>query len=438
MNYFFYLITDLFHFVKIILICRLFFELKRHYKKIEGLLAILLAFLASTCIYLWHNDTLGMSIYFLAVCSVMQILYKEKIHTTIIWAVWIILVTSMIDIMFTVFVQVWCDIVNVSNDRIEQLVASILSMLFLVGIGELYARKYKMGVKGIGWREICAFSVLIIADTFVIMVMSVVVLDEVSGLRKILYSSTFIMVVLGIFIQLSMVVLLFSSRNIYRDKEKLSEKYLNEQNKYYEYLEKRERETKKFRHDLKDHMETLSALAEKEAIDEFNKYLETINIKINSFGNAISLGNGIVEAIVNKYYFEALQNNINMKVRGVFPNSCNITAYDLCTIFSNLLSNAIEAAVDSKEKAIDLNCRYTEKKVIIVVENTFVDEGQFEDKIIQSRKKDKTHHGFGLENIGECVEKYNGVMNIKIVRQKFVVTIALKYIEKGNYENSNS
>lgn len=214
MNYFFYLITDLFHFVKIILICRLFFELKRHYKKIEGLLAILLAFLASTCIYLWHNDTLGMSIYFLAVCSVMQILYKEKIHTTIIWAVWIILVTSMIDIMFTVFVQVWCDIVNVSNDRIEQLVASILSMLFLVGIGELYARKYKMGVKGIGWRELCVFSVLIIADTFVIMVMSVVVLDEVSGLRKILYSSTFIMVVLGIFIQLSMVVLLFSSRNI--------------------------------------------------------------------------------------------------------------------------------------------------------------------------------------------------------------------------------
>ena len=85
-----------------------------------------------------------------------------------------------------------------------------------------------------------------------------------------------------------------------------------------------------------------------------------------------------------------------------------------------------------------MNCRYTEKKVIIVVENTFVDEGQFEDKIIQSRKKDKTHHGFGLENIGECVEKYNGVMNIKIVRQKFVVTIALKYIEKGNYENSNS
>ena len=46
------------------------------------------------------------------------------------------------------------------------------------------------------------------------------------------------------------------------------------------------------------------------------------------------------------------KSGITMEVKGRFPEECAIDAYDLCTIFSNILSNALEAAVETEEKTI--------------------------------------------------------------------------------------
>ncbi|MBE5878187.1 MAG: hypothetical protein E7290_15055 [Lachnospiraceae bacterium] len=64
----------------------------------------------------------------------------------------------------------------------------------------------------------------------------------------------------------------------------------------------REKETKKFRHDLRSHMELISNLAKNREYEKIDSYLEKMNIKIDSFGNIITVQNGIVDAIINQYY----------------------------------------------------------------------------------------------------------------------------------------
>ena len=170
----------------------------------------------------------------------------------------------------------------------------------------------------------------------------------------------------------------------------------------------------------------LTKLINSKQYEEVNDYLEKINIKIDELGNAVSIGNGIAEAIVNKYYYQAIDSGVKMKVSGVLPTECRIDAYDLCTIFSNVLSNAIEAASKSKKKQIYLDCRYNDENIIINIRNTYKDNGQFKNKNLVTTKSDREYHGFGLENVRECVERNNGLIYIEIGKEEVMETISIK------------
>lgn len=100
---------------------------------------------------------------------------------------------------------------------------------------------------------------------------------------------------------------------------------------------------------------------------KYYEYFEQMNMKIDTFGNIVTVHNGMIDAIINQYYMKAKQNGVNMKVEGKFPVNCGIEAYDLCTIFSNVLSNAYEAAMEAEDKYISLVCGYTERNIIIAV-----------------------------------------------------------------------
>ena len=239
-----------------------------------------------------------------------------------------------------------------------------------------------------------------------------------------------VLVIAGIFIQLCAVILLSMQRNLYKEKKLLTEKYLNEQKNHYEYLEKREKETKKFRHDFRSHLGLISNLAKNNEYEEIDKYLEKMHIKIEQLGNNVTVQNGIVDAIINQYYAKALQNNIKMEVKGRFPEYCDIDAYDICTIFSNVLSNAFEAAEETEEKIISVECRYNDKNIIIVVKNSFNHEGNSANVLLKTRKGNVDYHGYGLENVKESIAKYNGILDIDTKDGIFTLTIVFSNVRK--------
>ena len=114
-----------------------------------------------------------------------------------------------------------------------------------------------------------------------------------------------------------------------------------------------------------------------------------------------------------------------MLFRSMFPKICKISAYDLCTIFSNLLSNAIEAAEKSVEKRISMECRYTDENIVIITRNTFKNEGQFERSRIVTTKKDIEYHGFGIGNIKDAVKRNHGMFDIDIKNSVYSITVML-------------
>lgn len=379
----------------------------------------------SLLLYFYNENLYVFLIYIIMMCVAIYLVYDEKTYELFFSALWILFLTSMLDLMSTELINILFKVFNQDNKRVEELFSAIVSLLFIFCVGKLYRNKYKIGIKNVGFIKLFCFTILAIADTYVVMIMAGIAISKSIGNYRVGYIIAVLIAIIGIFIQLASVILLIISRDTYKEKEEITGKYLNEQIKHYKYLEQREKDTKKFRHDIKSHMQVLSSMAKNDMYSNFDEYMKDINIKIDSFGNVITVNNGIVDAIVNKYYSEATQKGIDIVIKGMFPKNCKISAYDLCTIFSNLLSNAIEAAEKSVEKRISMECRYTKESIIVITKNTFKDEGQFRHSKIITTKKDIEYHGFGIENIKDAVMRNNGMIDIEIQNNIYSITVML-------------
>ena len=109
----------------------------------------------------------------------------------------------------------------------------------------------------------------------------------------------------------------------------------------------------------------------------------------------------------------------------------------MCTIFSNILINAIEAAQEADEKKINLICGNNENgEVFINLSNTYSEAIHMKNGKIISNKLDKEYHGLGLENVCDSVNKYDGVIDIYETKKEFHIEIMLRDVERMG-QNAN-
>ncbi len=419
-------LADIIHLMQIIVMCDTFFVFKRRESRNSKLFIMIAGFImgiVSLIINVYDNHFIETAIYIVTIILLIYMLYREKLRSAIIVSAWMIFALSMLYAMSTVLFDMFLDMFNINGDIIYKLGISIISLILVYAVGQVYKKHTTEGMTSIGAVNLFWFTLLLVVDTLVVTIIAFMNVNILLEKYKILFQIAVILVIIGIFIQLAAVIFLFMQRNVYKEKKQLTEKYLNEQKNYYEYLENRETETKKFRHDLRNHMELISSLVTSHDYEKIDSYLEQMQIKVEKLGNIVTVQNGTVDAIINQYYAKAQQQGIKMEVKGRFPQDCRIDIYDICTIFSNVLSNALEAAVQTQEKYISVECRYTDRNIIIVVKNSFNSDQPGGNVQLKTRKENVDYHGFGLENMKDSINKYKGVFDIETKDNIFKLTI---------------
>lgn len=348
------------------------------------------------------------------------IVFEEVAWKLIFVTVTEMYVISVIDVMVQQMYIVLAEMLeNYSQLPMEWLV-SATTIMFLVTI--IYAMRDKMQgyISRIPIRYYIIFICLDTGNGILLGEFKRNLIKGNMGLRVV-----FIFMVLGVFIELALLLILAATREVYKEKDLLNQRYLKLQESHYKYLEQRETATKKFRHDMRNHIYILQHLLEQGKQEEAKQYAGEMEQRFNAMGNPISVNHGIVDAILNKYAAECNEKNIDLSVKGYMPQECGISSFDLCVIFSNLLSNAIEATENCVEKRIRLDLRHEEGIFMLCIKNTF--DGKLVEKngSIQTRKQDKAMHGYGLVNVKECVERNQGHINIQQQEAEFVVTVFL-------------
>ena len=174
----------------------------------------------------------------------------------------------------------------------------------------------------------------------------------------------------------------------------LKDRHFQEMRKQYEQFRRTE-------HDFLNHVRiiewTMDTETKAEYVRTLRENLETLNR--TSFCNSPAL-----DALLFFKKDEAQSKGIDLHMEICDCTGLTVTDYDLCTIVSNFLDNAVEAAGQTKEKKIDLHITRKAGRLLIKVVNSSnpVDLG------MKTSKEDKNRHGIGLESVKETARKYDG------------------------------
>lgn len=311
------------------------------------------------------------------------------------------------------------------TDTAVKLLARLILWMFVLSVYLYIARHYPAELKNIPLKYMIIFMIVLMADCISITFFGEYVLDDIRLTHGWIAELAYVLMGLGVFVQLGLLIALYFSRNAYRTQQALATKYLEEQVAHYQYLSEREQNTKRFRHDFKSHMAMAKQLYEEGKREEFEAYFHKMTEQIAAIGNRVTVNNDIADAIINRYYDEAALAGITMEVEGHFPGECYVSAYDLCTVLSNLLSNAIDAEKEAGGKTIYCGVRYDETQILIVVKNDYVNPIKRTDNRFVSTKGDLRHQGFWIANINEVVRKNNGHIFYDTADARFVVRLSL-------------
>lgn len=190
---------------------------------------------------------------------------------------------------------------------------------------------------------------------------------------------------------------------------------------YIHRLEEIEKEEKYF-HDLKNHLSALHYYYQSNQISNAQNYLNKIIDNIPITRRIIE--NDIVQVILNEHQEDCLQHNIKLTTH-INKNLSfdNIDEYDLVTLFTNVLTNAFEAALESEEKVIDIHIDKVNNFTVIKVSNSYNNNIEIKDNIYKSTKKG--HKGYGISNSIEAIQKYMGTYSIQYDDNVFIFQFML-------------
>ena len=173
----------------------------------------------------------------------------------------------------------------------------------------------------------------------------------------------------------------------------LQRKYIFEaKNKYHS--------TQAFRHDFKNHIMTLKGLLNKNKIVMAKEYLKRFEEISQTISFDIFTNNHIIDILLGEKLTLANKMNIYVTCDIEIEKKIQIDDFDLCSIFSNLVDNAIKACMDvsDTDKFIDIVAKSKKDFFIIDIMNSYNPE--------KYRKGD----GIGLETIKLLIDKYGGIM----------------------------
>ena len=214
-----------------------------------------------------------------------------------------------------------------------------------------------------------------------------------------------------------MIVIKSSSINYYRELSNLNEYYINAQLNHFKAYKETQRETRRIRHDMKNHIICISTLYKEKKYDTLGKYIKGLEESVLNIDNEFHVGNDVADAIINEKNILSKKYNIDINIEGDMLGIDNIEPIDICTIFSNSIDNAIEGInkYNGEKKIINIKIRKNDMFLVITVMNPTNElKNPHKQRFFTTTKGDIINHGFGLENIKRVAEKYNGYVNIEI------------------------
>ena len=156
----------------------------------------------------------------------------------------------------------------------------------------------------------------------------------------------------------------------------LFEQQLHLQETHYEALINAHEQIRSIRHDIKNHIGTISYLAAKYHNSEIEQYLTDLSQQIGETDKTVYTGNSGIDAITSLKLTEAGKQGIKITESILIPKDLDISFAEAVILLGNLFDNAIEACIKIREKKpyIFFKLQYVNSMLYVEMKNSATDK----------------------------------------------------------------
>lgn len=181
---------------------------------------------------------------------------------------------------------------------------------------------------------------------------------------------------------------------------------------HYSEVDNMYRKMRGWRHDYRNHIQTMKVLAAEGDLDALKKYLDKLDEDLNTVDVVVKTGNKMTDAILNSKISLAKSKGINVIADAKVPVELKMSDIDLCIVIGNLFDNAIEAslALPEEERLIRLYMDIKNTQLYMCLTNfTSVKKLKKQGGRYVTTKGEG--HGFGLVRVDDIIERYGGYIS---------------------------
>lgn len=181
---------------------------------------------------------------------------------------------------------------------------------------------------------------------------------------------------------------------------------------HYREVENMYRQIRGWRHDYRNHIQMMKALAANGDMDALKVYLDELDTDLNTVDTVVKTGNPMADAILNSKISLARSRNIPTQVDAHIPVKLKMSELDLCCIIGNLFDNAMEASLALPEEKRLIRVYMDMKGTQLYISFTNFTAAKKLSKVGKGFKTSKGEgHGFGLVRMDDIVSRYDGYLS---------------------------
>lgn len=181
---------------------------------------------------------------------------------------------------------------------------------------------------------------------------------------------------------------------------------------HYREVDNMYRQIRGWRHDYRNHIQTMKAYAATGDLDAIRRYLDLLDEDLTTVDTVIKTGNPMTDAILNSKISLAKARGIAVVADAHIPVKLKSSEIDLCCIIGNLFDNAIEASMKLPPDKRVIRVYMDIKNTQLYISFTNFTAGKKlkkEGSLFPSTKG--SGHGFGLVRIDAIVERLEGYIS---------------------------
>lgn len=182
--------------------------------------------------------------------------------------------------------------------------------------------------------------------------------------------------------------------------------------KHCEEVENMYRQTRGWRHDFKNHLQTMQAYLEMEQFQLLEHYIRELADDYNQIDLSLKTGNAMLDATLNSKLSILKTKDIRVDATASVPASIPVSDVDLSVMIGNLLDNAMEACMKlpPQDRFIRIYIARAKENLYLYVMNSA--DGSYHKRFGNYLStKTTSDHGYGLQRIDKVIRKYKGYCN---------------------------